>query len=476
MRETKLFYYLRTMDKKEQSVFADFLDSPFFNKDPKPVALFAVLRNSILNSPKKQLSNESAYDQCFPGTPFNANALRKTQTALLHLFTEFLTFQAMKKDLALGHPLLLNELIERRADKYFHNHQREALKDIGNWGKGSADQYQHQYGIGMAVLRYQNRNENRNAENSLPDISQSLDRAYEIRKLRIIYTALNQARIMGSEIDPEWQEFVRKRLDNEDRENTDNPLASIYLLLCSLILEPEIINQYHDLMSLLHVHHLSFKREELADVYIGSMNYCVQRINRGDFSFRWPLYELFQKMLKAEMLLDAGKLSPFHFKNIVSLGSKLGEFDWVEGFISSYGPNLAVDDPQGPIDFNRAVLHFHRQDYELSEQLFHRAQPVLEDVFYSLDIRVYLLWIYFETENISGMDALTLSYRIYLQRNNQVAEEKKQRYYDFIRWFRRLYQTPPYETKRLEKLRKEIEEKPRTPGSEWLLGKIGEKG
>ncbi|MEM7040763.1 MAG: hypothetical protein AAF570_27625, partial [Bacteroidota bacterium] len=119
------------------------------------------------------------------------------------------------------------------------------------------------------------------------------------------------------------------------------------------------------------------------------------------------------------------------------------------------------------------LLMYHRQDYEASERFFNRLLQDYQDVFYGFDARGHLLKIYYETNDMRGLESLLHSFRMFLDRNKDVAPEKRRQYVTFLNHLRKLLNIPLNDRGRIEKLKKEILEKEsKGMGISWLIEKI----
>ena len=77
----------------------------------------------------------------------------------------------------------------------------------------------------------------------------------------------------------------------------------------------------------------------------------------------------------------------------------------------------------------------------------------------ALDARMYLLQIYYETGESLALESLAHAFRMFLDRNKNLSQNRKREYIDFILHLRRLSNIPLHDRKRLQKLREQIKEK-----------------
>ncbi|MBK9108077.1 MAG: hypothetical protein IPM92_06735 [Saprospiraceae bacterium] len=77
--------------------------------------------------------------------------------------------------------------------------------------------------------------------------------------------------------------------------------------------------------------------------------------------------------LKTDVILVNGEISPWSFKNIITLALRLGKYNWVENFISDYGPRISNIYRENAVNYNSASLFFYLKAYN-------KAIPLLQIV------------------------------------------------------------------------------------------------
>ena len=59
------------------------------------------------------------------------------------------------------------------------------------------------------------------------------------------------------------------------------------------------------------------------------------RLNDGNLDFLPVVYELYREMLDQEVVLEKGKISSWHFKNIVNVALRSKDFEWTRSFFGA---------------------------------------------------------------------------------------------------------------------------------------------
>jgi len=174
--------------------------------------------------------------------------------------------------------------------------------------------------------------------------------------------------------------------------------------------------------------------------------------------------------LSNNILIEKGQLSPWNYKNIVTVGLRLNKFEWVQHFIDEYKSFINSDFRESAYKYNIARYHYYKKEY--SEVLRLIQQIEFEDVFYNLDSRTMILKIYYEEDEIEALMSFLDSFRIFLLRNKQISSYHKKNYLNLVRFTKRLINIIPGDIVKIEKLRKELVGTSNITESAWLLQQI----
>jgi hypothetical protein len=179
---------------------------------------------------------------------------------------------------------------------------------------------------------------------------------------------------------------------------------------------------------------------------------------------------LFQDWLPRGLLFVRGKLTQYHFKNIVTIGLRLKEFDWIENFITSYSQYLDDQHRENAVTFNLAQLYFYKRDYpRVISQL---NQVEYEDITYNLNSKTLLMASYYELDEIDALGSLLDTFRVYLNRNKELPATRRKHYLNTISIVRKLSKTIHGDLKEIDKLIKEVENTQGVVSKNWILEKL----
>lgn len=470
MRSSKLVYFLAFLSAKERKRFADYLKSPYFNKNQECLELFLLLESTLLKYKNRDLSDEQAFKTLFSKAKFDQNAFRKLKTGLLDLLYSFLAQQRFDQTRGMASRFLMQELVDRGEQKYFPQLHKKAIKDLDPAnGLGPAD-FETLFQLEQEMSRYILKMPNRKAENNLEQVLEHLENGYRVRKLKFACITLNQGKVLAKRPEIEGLESLLNEVQHSASWKV--PLIQCYYHLYQTLAEPENVTHFSALQAALDQFGDKMHAGELHDLYVGAMNYCVGKINGGEEAFQPRLLSLYKMMLRDGILLNKGKLFPLHFKNMALLGAKVGEFEWVENLINTYGNKLTGQKAAGLVEFCHGVWFYFRGEIAEAIRRLNQVLDDYEDVYYGIDARSYLLRCYYESGDVDAMESLCNSFRVFLHRNNEISQGHKDNYQTFIRLYRRLFQLPPMDFAKINRLKAEILDSRRISGRNWLLQKL----
>jgi hypothetical protein len=177
-------------------------------------------------------------------------------------------------------------------------------------------------------------------------------------------------------------------------------------------------------------------------------------------------------LIETGIILNKGVIVPWDYKNITSVGLRVGEYIWVEKFIKNYNGNLPKDYQKNALTYNLAILNFHKKEYD--EVITLLRDMTYRDVFDALQGRWLLLKTYYELDESDALDALIDSFRIFLRRNKSISKSYQKMYMNAIKFLQRIIKIP-YESKAsAEKLQIQIKDCQPIAERRWLLTKLEE--
>ena len=268
---------------------------------------------------------------------------------------------------------------------------------------------------------------------------------------------------------------LKQKIHNSNFNYEEHPNLIVYYTMYLTQIEPHIENHYYKLKNLLVIHGQKFPFNEAEFVYFSTLNYCIRKINRGKENFRLETFDVYKDLLRKNILTFKGSLSPWHFRNICTIGLQVGEIEWVSSFIEEYEHTLPISFRANAISFNKAQVAFKKKDYTAVLRILSLVE--YEDITYNLNSKTIQFMTYYETGEIEALFSLADSFRTYLGRHKDIAKNKRLHYSNLIKLTKRLLKAKENEKHKLDLLLTEVNELAGTgiASEKWLREKIAER-
>jgi hypothetical protein len=415
-----------------------------------------------------ELTKEALHRLLFGTKPYDDKVVRYILTDINRLIYEFLAFKRMAADEAQMRSLLLEELQGRHCNKAFARTLNATLRQLDTTQSIGPDALKQRYD----ALNMKARSELQEGQRSTAHFegsSAALDRFFVARKLQMSAEKLNIHYILNTTSDDPFLDILMQQVDN-GRFN-DAPYIIIYREVIRTLQDPDDTEAFRRLQHGAATHAQHLPQGERHDLYQHILNYCIRRINAGRLEFQSELFATYREALTHGALLTDGILSQWDFKNIVTIGLRLREAEFVEGFIEEYGSTLAENHRANAVAYNRANLHFHAKNYRQALTQLQRVD--LDDVFYRLDARSILLKTYFEMDDPDALFYHASAFRTFLLRNRTISDRQRKVYQNLIRFTVSLARCGT-DRHRIRALRKKVSTTPNVADLAWLEGKLAE--
>lgn len=480
MRKRKLFQVLALLDQEGITSFHSYLASGIEGHSKALLKFYDLCCKRVLAAPVEE---DIPLEAFVAGTGIKPGRVDKLCSELMARLQSFLAFQEFRSDAQVQQEMFLRALERRNAGlsdlRRYHEKMLSQLDKAGDSGWAALLRLKLRWIMAEAAIK--NRETRSLWLEDFEDLSDLLDGFYRLQKLKLASARANANSIFKhKEVDP-FEDFVEGIRGGTGFEKL-SPLGKGYFLSLEMFQEASGEERFRDLIALLGEHAMSFSKEEAMDLYGYALNFCIRRSNQGHFRFLGYMSALYKQLLANALLLEDGAIPPAQFKNIVTLHCRLGELDWVRGFIEGYRGSLPEALEADAVLYNEAVLAYHEHDYQRAiASLKEIILRLKEDVFYGLDARIYLWKSYFEhldhldVEQVDEMYKLYDSFRVYIDRNEVISAPHKTQYRNFIREFKRFMEIlskEPVSTADLQKLHDELIAMEFISNKSWFLFQV----
>ncbi|MDB5284916.1 MAG: hypothetical protein JWO06_3991 [Bacteroidota bacterium] len=445
--------------------------SPYHNEDVNLCRLFEKLSPHFKNAEDELPSQREIWNAVLPKQKFTPLKFARLHSDLLKKLEDFVVVDNLKKNESRKLKGILAYYTEKKLGRHYPEAAKVARKKLEASQYRDGEYYLQLYRLEAhhnSFLELQNQ---RSTEKNLLQTIEALDAFYLINKLNYLAAILHYKKFLSLEAEVKMAAEILEHLKQNNYQHIP-ALGIQYRVVLSLI-EPNDENHFYELNALLTKHYLLFPKPYARNLFAFAINFCIRRINFGDLKFVNELFAIYKQMLKAELLMDEeGMLSQFDYKNIVTVGLRVGDAKWTERFIQEYKSRIPKAERQNAYTFNLSKLYFYLGKFD-------KVLPLLQDVeysdiFYQLDSKTTLIKTYYELGEYLPLMALKESFRILLRRKKLISEQGKSNYMNFMRFTMKLYRVDVKNQKKFNDLKNRITASTNVADKGWLLEKLAE--
>jgi hypothetical protein len=470
MENTLLIEALESLHKKERKTFHRFVNSPAYNRRPLVAEAYSYLAECLWVHrviPEK----EQLFRHLFPKEPYQDHKVRVIMSFLLQLLEQYFQYEQQQQKEIENLLVLAQSYRQRKLTRHFNRCIKRIERALENASIRNADYYAHRYHYQETTYKQLSTQKRAGALN-LQQTNRELDIFYSASKLRQACLTLSHQAVYREEYDLGLLDEVVRFTSQP--EWLAVPAIAIYYYCYLALSRPEEASAFFTFKELLFEQGFRFPPEEQQDLYILGINFCTRRYNAGEEAHLSSQLELYQHGLEQGFLLSDGQLSRYTYRNIVTLGLILQEYQWVEQFIHQYQAKLASAHREDMFNFCLARLAYSKKAYGEALQLL--QQSSYRDPLIHLSAKTVLLKIFYELEEMDALDAQLNALQAFLRRRKSVLSYHYENYHKLLKYLRLLVEANPYEKQALQRLKKDIEQEMVVAEKQWLLRQIEGKG
>ena len=331
MYDSKLIRLLSMFSDEERRKLRKWIKSEFVNKNEDIVSFFEFIdtRSSLT---ERTISKEKAHDYLYPNTPYHDLRIRHLLWMTTEIIENFIVYNSVVQQPSLSKQLLTQYYAERELYKFAGQAVEEGVELMEKTKLRNATYHLHQYHINALFYQVKSRNNRSNVFN----LQEVIDHA----TLFSIIETLKYACIIQS-----LQKISESKIENHLLNATlallENPVflkdtaVRIYYNIY-LVVRDEDEKAFKTFIKDLKANNNHFTSQDLKDLYLLAINFCVKKSNQNLTEYTQQAFELYIYAIQNGYLLEHHEISRFSFTNVVTLGIKLKEFAKTEKFIQDY--------------------------------------------------------------------------------------------------------------------------------------------
>jgi len=437
MTNNSLIEGLKKLSRKEMTRFRDFCASPYHNKNIEVIAFLEYLNKIYPDFNEKRCDKYTVWSKITKRKTFNQAHFNLLISYALRLLESYLAVEKLTLKTAEEQFLSMEHLREKQLFKHYEKLFRNTAKSLKKGAYRDADYYLTQYRFANESDQKYLKVTQKRADDGLQQKQDALDLWFMAMKLRDACEMHMRHRLYGQEYEAGLLAEILNKIKAQQAHFQDIPAVHIYYLAYEMLRSNEP-KDYFSLKEKIEQQSTLFPKSELQNIYNYLQNFCIGQINQGATAFHKELFEIYRSQLEKSLIFDKeGNLLEWHYKNIVTVGLRSKNYDWVRSFIEDYKKYLLDEVVENAYSFNLANYFFAVQNYQ--EVLPLLIQVEYSDMRYKLDVRALLLRTYYHLEETEPFYALCDSFNQLLIRNKALTDFQRKGYHNMIRMSRRIF-------------------------------------
>lgn len=473
-QQSKIVKYISEISAKDRERFYQFASSPYFNQHDKTKELLEIVLEYI-EKPNGQLDRAQLYKRLFPGEEYDEQQLHNTLSYLKKLYNRFLAYQYIDSQPLREQLFTLEAAFEANQFDLLTNRAKQLEKTMEKYPFHDGDYHFVNYRYNSLLGYYSSGYIDRSKSESFQKMLYHLDRYYIVEKLRNCCHLTANMMFFNTSYEfvflEELLHYIQQNLESFE----DDTSIILYYTILMTMRDANNPAHYERLKDILTKKMDRITADEGYDLYNFASNYCISQIKAGNTPYQRELFMLYQRGLKAELMLTNGLISEWDYKNIITLGCSLKEFAWTEQFIEDYKDKLLASRRENAYNYNLANFYYNKKLYDKALEVLRDVQ--FTDVTYHLNTTFLQLRIYYDLRDTEAFQGLIETFRIYVIRNRKMTTVEKKSYTNLLRLAKSLaaikFNVSTFSRKSLDDkvaaLRKKIETTENVINKQWLL-------
>jgi len=313
---------------------------------------------------------------------------------------------------------------------------------------------------------------------NLQNKADQLDLFYLALKLKDSCEMVNRSKIVTAHYDFKMMDSIISYIQSNPSYFSVYPAINIYLNFYLTLTADNHESYFFEFEKLVRQHEEVFTPDEQRSLYIYILNYCIRRINQGNTNFYQNMFEAYRHIIDNGLVFDDNKNLQWDFKNAVSIGLRMKEFEWTLATIHAFKDYLPEGIRQNAHTYNLANYYYETGELKKATKLLNSVE--FTDIYYSLDAKVMLLKIYYKEEEEESFYSLVSSFGIFIKRHKLISKDTKEIYQNLILFTRKAFLLSlklPYQRnkdyyKKTEALRQKITQTQKVANINWLLQEV----
>lgn len=483
MYKAKFFRIAKRLDKKAWKRFRKYVHARIERRSEYVGHFLEQIYAAHPQFDASWICRDQLHARIFSGLPHSDQRLYDHLSYLYDLLEDFLVVENRHAEI-IGDELILVDCFRRMGLlKDFQQKVQKAQKKLDK-APDSVGKLLAQYRLFAqqeALFSGQLKEQARTSKDSLQEKMDALERHFV--RVRFQYTCemLNRNHVIGASYDTTSLHLAMQMYKARPAYfAAGSPVVEGYYRALEMLLDPGKDAAYQNLRQFLENDSSSLPPDEARTLYVYAQNFCIRQVNKGRADYYGFLFALYLEMLERGTIFEEGRLSQWDYKNIVSLGLRLGKTQWVAEFIDSGKEKIAPEYRVNAYAYNRAYFDYATRDYPGALRQLQKVE--FSDVFYHLGTKAIQMKIYYELEEGEALISLFKTFKTYLRRQKGISDYQQRTHLNLVRFVEqldRIRERIPRTSRKqgesdLQALQEKVAAANGVSNQHWLIGQIRE--
>jgi hypothetical protein len=417
----KLVTALSTLSRAELKHLSNYIQSDIHGYPPAAKKLYTIIEKHVLDE-KPLPDNSQLADMLSQYGTFSDQDIRLFKSYLFKCYEQILINQELSKLTFMNKVLLIRAFNKKGHFNWAENEYEMTLQKLKDSAYRNSDYFDTLYKLEEEW--YKTRLNASRKEHDFSAMSQGLNTYFLSEKFKLATLEHNYKEILGRVYNDTLLPVLVNYIQ-EHPQALEEPATAIYFYCYMCYTHTEGGDYWFEQLYLLIQKELyRFSTDEQRDIILLANNFCIRKINKGESSYLDKSFSLYQLGINSGALLEKGYLSRFTYKNIVTLGIRLKQFDWTRQFIEENKILLEKKYQAGSFAYNSAYLAYEMKEFDKAIDWLLKADQ--DDVFIFLSAKNLQMKIYYEMQYFDLLEYLLGSVTAFLKRKNIDAIYKNQ--------------------------------------------------
>jgi hypothetical protein len=487
MLKHELLEVLKTFSDHEKKRFGKFLNSAYFNKSPKIIRLFNILRKYHPDYNNKKITKLYIYKKLSYNKPFNDSTIRNLLYDLQIIAETYLKILNMERNMVESNVFQREEFWNRELNMlYSINLENSELVLSGRNYTDSTnimDRFKlnsDKFYFDLAYGNLDNSNFGKNADSFRKAIV-NLINYFVVEFLKHNETLFSISRDFNAKAKRQYTEDFLKvinvdKLTDYVRKNSPENgfVADTYLKLLKAFMNMNNDRFYSDLASAVAKNSRKLSIAENKYLYGRLINYCKFKIYLGKQSAKYEneLFKLYDTVIKSSFFPGdfKGNMRINTYSDIFATAMKLKKLPWLEKFVASFKNKLHSDYRKEVTSYSQAIINFEKGKFKEADNNLGTIK--MDGFIFEVEARGLQIMVTQHLGNVDAMHYMIDRYKDYLFHHRKMTHDERASHDNFVKFMQRLVHFQKGDERiNIKTLQQNVAKAKNLLNKEWILKK-----